>query len=84
MTSPEPRVPSRQKRVAWRERSRIVRLARLWRTRRPQSFREEVRYEMLRDHRSAVVTFADKAAVRDYVADAVGASYLPQGAGFAQ
>jgi TupA-like ATPgrasp len=33
---------------------------------------------MLRDHRSLLVTFADKAAVRDYVAEAVGESYLPR------
>ncbi|CAN5554034.1 N/A [soil metagenome] len=32
---------------------------------------------MLRDHRAIVVTFADKAAVRDYVAKVVGAQYLP-------
>ena len=32
---------------------------------------------MLRDHRALVVTFADKAAVRDYVATAIGARYLP-------
>lgn len=32
---------------------------------------------MLRDHRDLVVTFADKVAVRDYVAAAVGADHLP-------
>jgi hypothetical protein len=64
--------------VRWRERSHIVRLTRLWRTRRPRTFREKVRYKMLRDHRPLVVTFADKAAVREYVADAVGARYLPR------
>lgn len=32
---------------------------------------------MLRDHRALVVTFADKAAVRDYVANTVGSRYLP-------
>lgn len=37
---------------------------------------------MLRDHRPLVVTFADKAAVRDYVADRVGAQYLPDAAVF--
>lgn len=67
--------PSRP--VAWRERSRLVRLARLWRTRNPRTFREKVRYKMLRDHRPLVVTFADKAAVRTYVADAVGSHVLP-------
>lgn len=63
--------------VHWRERSRLVRRVRLWRTRSPRTFREKVRYKMLRDHRDIVVTFADKAAVRDYVADTVGAPYLP-------
>ncbi|WP_307787666.1 ATP-grasp fold amidoligase family protein [Mycolicibacterium sp. S2-37] len=64
--------------VRWRERSRIVRAARLWRTRNPRTFRDKVRYKMLRDHRQIVVTFADKAAVRDYVANAVGPKYLPR------
>ncbi|MCV7417435.1 hypothetical protein H7K36_19180 [Mycolicibacterium litorale] len=32
---------------------------------------------MLRDHRPLVVTFADKAAVRDHVAAVVGSQYLP-------
>lgn len=64
--------------VRWRERSRVVRVARLWRTRNPQTFREKVRYKMLRDHRQLVVTFADKAAVRDYVATTIGQQYLPR------
>ncbi|MGI4895869.1 MAG: ATP-grasp fold amidoligase family protein [Janthinobacterium lividum] len=33
---------------------------------------------MLRDHRPLLVTFADKAAVRDHVAAVVGAEYLPE------
>ena len=33
---------------------------------------------MLRDHRPLLVTFADKAAVRDYVAARVGEEYLPR------
>ncbi|WP_277870587.1 ATP-grasp fold amidoligase family protein [Microbacterium telephonicum] len=37
-----------------------------------------MRYKMLRDHRPLVVTFADKAAVRDYVAARVGAECLPR------
>lgn len=61
-----------------RERSRLVRAVRLWRTRRPRTFRDKVRYKMLRDHRGLVVTFADKAAVRDYVADTIGPEYLPR------
>lgn len=53
-------------------------MLRLWRTRNPTTFRDKVRYKMLRDHRSLVVTFADKAAVREYVAAIVGEQYLPQ------
>ena len=64
--------------VRWRERSRLVRAVRLWRTRNPRTFRDKVRYKMLRDHRALVVTFADKAAVRDYVAEAIGQQYLPR------
>lgn len=63
--------------MPWREQSRLVRAVRLWRTRNPRTFREKVRYKMLRDHRELVVTFADKAAVRAYVAAAVGENYLP-------
>lgn len=64
--------------VSWRERSRLVRLGRLWRTRRPRTFREKVRYKMLRDRRALIVAFADKAAVRDLVAAQIGASFLPR------
>ena len=55
-----------------------MRAVRLWRSRNPHTFREKVRYKMLRDHRTLVVTFADKAAVRDYVATVVGRRYLPR------
>ena len=55
-----------------------MRAVRLWRSRNPHTFREKVRYKMLRDHRALVVTFADKAAVRDYVATVVGGRYLPR------
>lgn len=64
--------------VRWRERSRIVWAWRLWATRNPVTFRDKVRYKMLRDHRDLVVTFADKAAVRDYVTERVGPGVLPQ------
>ena len=67
-----------QEGVRWRERSSVVRAVRLWRTRNPRTFREKVRYKMLRDHRALVVTFADKAAVRDYVATVIGGRYLPR------
>lgn len=55
-----------------------MRQVRLWRTRKPRTFREKVRYKMLRDHRDIVVTFADKAAVREYVAKVIGEQYLPR------
>jgi hypothetical protein len=63
--------------VAWRERSRLVRWWRLWRTRQPRTFNEKVRYKMLRDHRPLMVTFADKLAVRDHVASIAGEGVLP-------
>lgn len=55
-----------------------MRAVRLWRTRNPDGFREKVRYKMLRDRRDLIVTFADKAAVRGYVAEKVGPQYLPR------
>ena len=70
-------LPMQETEVAWRERSRAVRAIRLLRTRRPRTFRDKVRYKMLRDHRPLLVTFADKAAVRTHVAAAVGEHYLP-------
>ncbi|MCW2834369.1 MAG: hypothetical protein JWN68_2322 [Nocardioides sp.] len=69
-------VPARRP-VPWRERSRAVRWWRLWRTRNPRTFNEKVRYKMLRDHRQLMVTYADKAAVRDHVASVAGARVLP-------
>lgn len=63
--------------VRWRERSRLIRMWRLFRTARPRTFNEKVRYKMLRDRRPLLVTFADKAAVRDYVAEVIGEQYLP-------
>lgn len=68
----------RRRSPAWRERSRLVRWVRLWRTRRPVTFTEKVRYKMLRDRRPLLVAFADKAAVRGYVAAAVGEERLPR------
>jgi hypothetical protein len=63
---------------AWRNRSKIVRLARLFRTRRPMTFNEKVRYKMMRDRRQLLVTWADKASMRDYVSNTVGSDYLPK------
>ena len=45
------------------------------------TFTEKVRYKMLRDHRPLLVTFADKAAVREHVAQRVGDRYLPHAFG---
>jgi TupA-like ATPgrasp len=56
----------------------------MWRlagTSRPQTFNEKVRYKMLRDRRPLVTMFADKAAVRGYVAATVGSQYLPRAYG---
>lgn len=78
MIAPGTRPPLPARPVPWRERSRLVRGWRLWRTRGPQTFNEKVRYKMLRDHRELMVTFSDKVAVRDHVASMVGAHLLPQ------
>ena len=61
-----------------RGRSRLVRLVRLWRTRRPRRFTEKVRYKMQRDRRALLVTFADKAAVREHVAMSGLGDLLPE------
>jgi hypothetical protein len=66
---------------AWRNRSRVVRAIRLLRTRSPVTFNDKVRYKLLRDHRELMVTFADKASMRSYVADVVGERYLPSASG---
>lgn len=66
------------RRASWRERSALVRMLRLWRTRSPRTFREKVRYKMLRDRRELVVTFADKAAVRTHVEAAGYGRLLPK------
>lgn len=62
----------------WRNRSRLVRLARLARTARPVTFNDKVRYKLLRDHRQLMVTFADKAAMREHVSGLVGPGQLPR------
>ena len=78
MIAPVKRAPRGARPIAWRERSRFVRWWRLWRTRRPRTFTEKVRYKMLRDHRQLMVTFSDKAAVRDHVASLAGEHVLPR------
>jgi hypothetical protein len=64
----------RQVTAPLRERINVRReLARLG---EPVSFQEKVRYKMLADRRPLLTTFADKLAVRDYVASKVGAGIL--------
>lgn len=63
---------------AWRNSSRLVRLYRLARTRNPVTFNDKVRYKMLRDRSALMVRFADKAAMREYVAAVVGEDHLPR------
>lgn len=63
--------------VAWRYRSRLVRVWLLLRSRRPVTFNEKVRYTLLRDRRPLMVTYADKARMRSYVTQLVGAQHLP-------
>jgi hypothetical protein len=46
--------------------------------RRPLSFNEKVRYKMIKDRRPLLTTFADKVAVRDYVAQKAGTDLLTQ------
>lgn len=67
--------------TGWRDHSRLVRLWRIAGTWRPQTFNQKVRYKMLRDRRPLVAMFADKAAVRAYVAATVGAEYLTRAYG---
>jgi hypothetical protein len=52
--------------------------ARLVATRRPRTFTEKIHYKMLRDRRALLTTWADKVAVRDYVATAAGPELLAE------
>ena len=42
----------------------------------PRSFNQKIKYKAAFDRRDVLTTFADKIAVREYVADAVGENYL--------
>ena len=44
----------------------------------PQTYRDKIRYRLAWDRRPFLVTFADKVAMRDYVADRVGERHLPE------
>jgi hypothetical protein len=47
-----------------------------WIAHRPDAFTEKVRWKMLKDRRQLTVTFADRVAVRDYVAAVAGTDCL--------
>ena len=47
-----------------------------WSARRPDTFSGKVRWRMLKDRRELLHLFADKVAVRDYVAERIGDGYL--------
>jgi hypothetical protein len=51
---------------------------RSWSTRRPATFTQKLLWKNVNDRRSLLTTFADKVAVRDYVARAVGPEVLTQ------
>lgn len=57
-------------RLWWRREQRT------WIARPPETFSGKVRWKMLKDRRPLLTTFADKVAVRAYVARTVGAEYL--------
>ncbi|MGV1034626.1 MAG: ATP-grasp fold amidoligase family protein [Microbacteriaceae bacterium] len=68
---------------AWmtrRYRQLIPRRVRLWLlmflTRNPRTFNQKVRYKLARDFRPILTQTADKVAVREYVAERIGAEYL--------
>lgn len=49
-----------------------------WIARRPDGFMGKVRWKMLKDRRPLLTTFADKVAVREYVAQAAGREVLTE------
>jgi TupA-like ATPgrasp len=49
-----------------------------WRLQRPASFNEKLRWKMVKDRRPLLTTFADKVAVREYVARTVGQEVLAE------
>jgi hypothetical protein len=68
-----PRVPFEMRcRVAYWSRRRR------WATARPVTFSQKLLWKMTEDRRPLLTTFADKVAVRDYVARLVGREVLPE------
>ena len=66
-----PRLPfEARSRLRWRQEQGT------WIARRPAEFTEKVRWKMLKDRRELIVTFADRVAVRDYVARVAGSDCL--------
>lgn len=67
-------------RVPFEVRCRLLYLyrRRSWPTRYPVTFTQKLLWKMVKDRRPLLTTFADKVAVRDYVAQAVGPEVLPQ------
>jgi hypothetical protein len=68
-----PRVP-----FEIRCRLRYLESRRSWATRRPETFAQKLTWKLAKDRRPLLTTFADKVAVRDYVADAVGPEVLTE------
>lgn len=68
------------RRVPFEVRCRLLYLyrRRSWPTRYPVTFTQKLLWKMVKDRRPLLTTFADKVAVRDYVAHAVGPEVLPQ------
>lgn len=56
----------------------VIRRWKKWKARRPNTFSEKVRYKMYSDRRPLAQTFADKAAVREYVRATVGSEILSE------
>jgi hypothetical protein len=66
--------------VPFEMRSRLLywERSRSWPTRHPVTFSQKLLWKMVHDRRPLITTFADKVAVRDYVAAAVGPEVLSE------
>jgi hypothetical protein len=68
-----PRIPfGVRSRLLWRQQQGT------WLAHRPETFTEKLRWRMLKDRRPLLTTFADKVAVRDYVARLAGPECLTE------
>jgi hypothetical protein len=85
MTSASPGVRAKARTIAYSPRVPFELRCRLfywnrrrsWSTREPVTFNQKLLRKIALDRRPLLTTFADKVAVRDYVADAVGPDVLP-------